>query len=170
MAIAEMQKFNLVAMSYDKEAVLNALQRTGAVEVKLHAETEDTSVPPVDADELRAYISRLESALSLLSGAVESYNQDNKIKSGVLKDGFDVSYSEFMAAGDKKAEMDGLGRPHRGACFRKKRLAGRAVRSEADAACRGVYSALEVPFSFFSDTLHARVKLGTVPAVVREVF
>lgn len=46
MAIAEMQKFNLVAMSYDKEAVLNALQRTGAVEVKLHAETEDTSVPP----------------------------------------------------------------------------------------------------------------------------
>ena len=43
MAIAEMQKFNLVAMSYDKEAVLNALQRTGAVEVKLHAETEDTS-------------------------------------------------------------------------------------------------------------------------------
>ena len=108
MAIAEMQKFNLVAMSYDKEAVLNALQRTGAVEVKLHAETEDTSVPPVDADELRAYISRLESALSLLSGAVESYNQDNKIKSGVLKDGFDVSYSEFMAAGDKKAEMDGL--------------------------------------------------------------
>ena len=67
MAIAEMQKFNLVAMSYDKEAVLNALQRTGAVEVKLHAETEDTSVPPVDADGLRAYISRLESALSLLS-------------------------------------------------------------------------------------------------------
>ncbi len=168
MAIAEMQKFNLVAMSYDKEAVLNALQRTGAVEVKLHEETEDTSVPPVDADELRAYISRLESALSLLSGAVESYNQDNKIKSGVLKDGFDVSYSEFMAAGDKKAEMDGLAARIEALFSEKNDLQAELSGAKRTLLAARVYSALEVRFSFFSDTLHARVKLGTVPAVVRE--
>lgn len=168
MAIAEMQKFNLVAMSYDKEAVLNALQRTGAVEVKLHAETEDTSVPPVDADELRAYISHLESALSLLSGAVENYNQDNKIKSGVLKDGFDVSYSEFMAAGDKKAEMDCLAVRIEALSSEKNDLQAELSAAKRTLLAARVYSALEVPFSFFSDTLHARVKLGTVPAAVRE--
>ena len=47
MAIAEMRKLNLIAMSYDKGVIFDALQRTGAVEVKLHADTENTSVPPV---------------------------------------------------------------------------------------------------------------------------
>ena len=46
MAIAEMRKLNLVAMSYDKDIILNALQRTGAVEVKLHADTENTVALP----------------------------------------------------------------------------------------------------------------------------
>ena len=42
MAVAEMSKLNLVAMSYDKDSVLNALQRTNAAEVKLHYEAENT--------------------------------------------------------------------------------------------------------------------------------
>ena len=42
MAIAKMQKLNLVAMSYDKDAILNALQRTGAVEVVTRTEAEQT--------------------------------------------------------------------------------------------------------------------------------
>ena len=41
-AIAKMQKLNLVAMSYDKDAILNALQRTGAVEVVTRTEAEQT--------------------------------------------------------------------------------------------------------------------------------
>lgn len=103
-----------------------------------------------------------------MSGAVESYNQDNKIKSGVLKDGFDVSYSEFMAAGDKKAEMDGLAARIEALASEKNDLQAELSGAKRTLLAAGVYSALEVPFSFFSDTLHARVKLGTVPAVVRE--
>ena len=42
MAIVKMRKLNLVAMSYDKDALLNALQRTNAAEVSLHSTTENT--------------------------------------------------------------------------------------------------------------------------------
>ena len=40
MAIAKISKLNLIAMSYDKDKLLNALQKTNAVEVKLHKEEE----------------------------------------------------------------------------------------------------------------------------------
>ena len=42
MAVAEMRKLNLVAMSYDKDRILNALQRTGAAEIKSAEEKENT--------------------------------------------------------------------------------------------------------------------------------
>ena len=71
MAIAEMRKLNFIAMSYDKGVVLDALQRTGAVEVKLHADTENTSVPPVCGDELRSYLASAEAALSVLCSEAE---------------------------------------------------------------------------------------------------
>lgn len=87
MAIAEMRKLNLVAMSYDKDVILNALQRTGAVEVKLHADTENTVALPAGGEELRAYLASVEAALSVLSTEVENYNKNNNIKSGLLKVG-----------------------------------------------------------------------------------
>lgn len=108
MAIAEMRKLNLIAMSYDKGVILDALQRTGAVEVKLHADTENTSVPPVCGDELRSYLASAEAALSVLCSEVENYNRENNIKSGILKDGFEVTYTDFMSAREKKGEIDSL--------------------------------------------------------------
>ena len=72
MAIAEMKKFNLVAMSYERDTLLNALQKTGAVEVNLHGEEAYTTVPAENAESLREYVGRMESALALLSAATKS--------------------------------------------------------------------------------------------------
>ena len=58
-----MSKLNLAAMSYDRDAVLNALQRTGAVEIKLHSQIENTVVKDADCESLSAYFSAVESAL-----------------------------------------------------------------------------------------------------------
>ena len=102
MAIAEMRKLNLVAMSYDKDAILNALQRTGAVEITLHKDAENIVVPVFDAEELRARLATVEAALFSLCCEVESYEKDLGISSGALKDGFEVSYSEFMSAKEKR--------------------------------------------------------------------
>ena len=106
MAIVKMRKLNIVAMSYDKDALLNALHRTNAAEVTLHAETENTVVPEADVEGLKTRLSSVEAALSALCSAVENREKELGQKSGVLKDGFDVTYSEFMAAKDNKADVD----------------------------------------------------------------
>ena len=102
MAIAEMSKLNLVAMSYDRDRILNALQRTNATEVKLQYEAENTVALSADNEQLKAYLGRIESALDSLCAETDAYNKDRKIKSDVLKDGFEVSYSEFMGAKEKR--------------------------------------------------------------------
>ena len=88
-----MSKLNLVAMSYDRDRILNALQRTNATEVKLQYEAENTVALSADNEQLKAYLGRIESALDSLCAATHAYNKDRKIKSDVLKDGFEVSYS-----------------------------------------------------------------------------
>ena len=65
MAVAEMRKLNLVAMSYDKDRILNALQRTGAAEIKSAEEKENTLPAEDGGDEVRADLSRVPGALDL---------------------------------------------------------------------------------------------------------
>ena len=100
MAVAEMLKLNLAAMSYDRDGILNALQRSGAAEIKKHCETPSAHPLSTDSGELKSYLARVENALGVLSEEVDGYNKDNKIKSDELKDGFAVSYSEFVCAAD----------------------------------------------------------------------
>lgn len=163
-----MQKFNLVAMSYDKDAILNALQKTGAVEVKLHAETENTLIPENRSEGLKEYIARVESALSVLSGEVESYNKDNKIKSNVLKDGFEVSYSDFMSAGGRKAETDSLVTRIETLAEEKNVLQTELLKTKRTLQNARIYSGLDRTFSSFADTQYTRVRLGTLPTPARD--
>ena len=101
-----MRKLHMVAMSYDKDTVLNALQRTGAVEVALHKDTALTCVPQVETEALKTYATSVDTAISTLTLAVDNYEKDNGMKSTAIKDGFDVSYSEFTSIYEKKAEID----------------------------------------------------------------
>ena len=106
--IVKMKKLNLVGMAYEKDAVLNALQRTGAVEVKLHREEEHSvPLPPADG-ELSSYHASLEDALERLTQAADAYAEEHKGAARPAKDGFEVSYEEFMAAAGDRARMDGL--------------------------------------------------------------
>lgn len=170
MAIAEMRKLNLVAMSYDKDVILNALQRTGAVEVKLHADTENTVALPAGGEELRAYLASVEAALSVLSTEVENYNKNNNIKSGFLKDGFDVSYSDFMSARDKKAETDALVARINALADEKNTLTNAVFKTQRTLAAARIYSCVNLPLNAFRDTLHTRAKLGVLPAASRDAF
>lgn len=88
MAIAKMRKINLIAMTSDKDVILNALQKTGAVEVKTHAEIQNTRVNECDVENLKAELSSLEGAIDILSSQVSRYMKENKLTSDELKDGF----------------------------------------------------------------------------------
>ena len=170
MAIAEMSKLNLVAMSYDRDKILNALQRTNATEITLQYETEHTVALSSDCEQLRAYLSSIEEALSCLIAVTEEYHKDNKIKSDVLKDGFEVSYSEFMSAKDKKEQADALVEKINRLEERRKERVSALAGLRRTISSAEIYSVINRPLNGFQDTLHAKIRLGTLPVSLKEDF
>ena len=170
MAIAEMSKLNLAAMSYDRDKILNALQRTNATEVKLQNEAENTVALTADGEQLRAYLHAVETSLAYLCAETEAYQKDYKIKSDALKDGFVVSYAEFMSAKDKKAEADALVDEIASLDKRKKELRAQLAKVRHTIAAAELYATVNEPLNAFHDTPHAKIRLGTLPLSVKEEF
>ena len=158
-----MKKLNLVGMAYEKDAVLNALQRTGAVEVKLHREEEHSvPLPPADG-ELSSYHASLEDALERLTQAADAYAKEHKGAARPAKDGFEVSYEEFMAAANDRARMDGLIARINALTDKKAETRAALAKAERTFAAAAIYRAVEEPLSAYAGTAHTRVRLGTLP-------
>lgn len=158
-----MKKLNLVGMAYEKDAVLNALQRTGAVEVKLHREEEHSApLPPADGT-LSAYHASLEDALERLTQAVNAYGKEHKGTARPEKDGFEVSYEEFMAAANDRSRMDGLIARVNALTDRKAEKRALLQKTERTLHAAAVYRTVEEPLSSYRGTAHTRVFFGTLP-------
>ena len=158
-----MKKLNLVGMAYEKDAVLNALQRTGAVEVKLHREEEHSApLPPADGT-LSAYHASLEDALERLTQAVNAYGKEHKGTARPEKDGFEVSYEEFMAAANDRARMDGLIARVNALTDQKAEKRALLQKTERTLHTAAVYRTVEEPLSSYRGTAHTRVFFGTLP-------
>lgn len=162
MAIAKMRKLHLVAMSYDKDAILNALQQTNAVEVISHADTEYATVPNFCVEQEREYLSTVEHALETLCVETDEYEKERKIKSGITKEGFDVTYEEFITAGNYKQRCDNAIQNIHAFMDEKKRLQAElsAVKKEINQA--SVYATLTRPFAYWKDTTRIAVRLGMI--------
>ena len=161
--IVKMKKLNLVGMAYEKDAVLNALQRTGAVEVKLHREEEHSvPLPPADG-ELSSYHASLEDALERLTQAADAYAKEHKGAARPAKDGFEVSYEEFMAAANDRARMDGLIARINALTDKKAETRAALAKAERTFAAAAIYRTVEEPLSAYAGTAHTRVRLGTLP-------
>ena len=163
MAVAEISKLNLVAMSYDKDALLNALQRTGATEIKMHSEAENTSQYQEDCESIRAYLVKIDTALERLVSATDKYQKENKIKSDALSDGFEVSYTRFISAKETKGDMDALVEKINALYDTEKQFSAELNKLRRTIAAAGVYSSLQTPLKL-SDTAHTKFRLGTIPS------
>ena len=168
MAIVNMLRFNLIAMSYDKDALLNALHRTGAVEVVEHADMENTVVPISDTEELRAYVSSIERALAALCNVVESVQKEKGEKTDLLKDGFDVSYSEFTEMKTRRDEADALVAEIQRLTDEKNSFLTDLAKTRKELAQTLIYADLQTPFNEFSDSEHTRVRFGLIPTNMRQ--
>jgi vacuolar-type H+-ATPase subunit I/STV1 len=162
-----MRKLHLIAMSYDKDAVLNALQRTNAAEVTLHAETQETFPLVAQDEELRNELLAVENALQILSKAVAARLSE---KAEVLKDGFDVSYEEFISAGEKKAEVEALVAQIQTLTDEKNRLKGELSKLEKQKDTAETYAFLTQPFTVFTATANTRCRLGFVAKTTKETL
>ncbi len=168
MAIVKMRKLNLIAMSYDKDAILDALQRTGAVEITTHADTANTVVPVFDCEETRTKLASTENALYALCKAVDDYTKAIGEKTELLKDGFDVSYSEFVAAKAREQEVEDAVAQINAFTDEKNTLTGNLAGILRQKRTASVYSILEQPFQAFGDTSHTRGRLGIVSVAAKE--
>ena len=169
MAVVEMGKLNLVAMSYEKDRVLNALQRTGATEIKLHSQTEYASPMTADSESLKEYLSGLEDALSKILESANKYISQNKIKSDLQKDGFEVTYSEFIGAKDLKAEADETVAEVNRILDEQKKYSAELAKIKRTLAEAEIYSSVKQPLKV-ENTAHARFKIGTIPATAKDKF
>ena len=168
--IAKMRKLNLAAMRYDKDAILDALQKTRAAEITLHEEAENTTIPAKDDAALLSRASDVESALSSLTKEAEDYQRDHSLKTNLLKDGFDVSYSRFMAMKDCGEKADSILRENGRLTAEKAALKAEYAAAEREEKIAGIYAFLNVPFAQFRGTKKAEISLGAIPAAKEEDF
>ncbi len=163
MAIVKMRKLNLVATSYERETILNALQSTGAVEVTTHEETENTVVLQVQSEEMKNELSSLEASLFSLAAQVENYEKENGLHSGVLKDGFDVSYEEFSSAYKNKEGILAFSKRINELTDERNALKAELAKTAKDLSNAEIYKNLEKPFAYFTPTAHTGLRLGVLP-------
>lgn len=169
MAIAEMSKLNLAAMSYDRDGILNALQRTGAAEVKLHSRTEYAVPPRSDCEGLREYLLKNEDALSRLLAAAEKLKPRSEKKSDIPADGFEISYSDFISAGSLKSLADETVDEVNRLSESEKRLTAELSMVKRSLVEAEAYAGVAMPINV-EGTAHASFKTGTIPSAARDKF
>lgn len=163
-----MSKFNLIALIYDRDKILNALQRTQATEIKLHSQTENTCPLEEDTETLRDRLNTGEAALEVLLSRIENHYKEQKIKSENLSE-VEISYNEFIHAGESLEENERLIEKLNALLDEE-----RALKAEL-ASTERLLSSAEI-YSHFTgslhpgNTAHTGVRLGTVPAQQRDTF
>lgn len=166
--IVEMRKCNLVALSHDRDAILNALHKSGAAEIKMQTEEADTFPLAAEGEGVREYLASLEEALALLCSRADAYAREHKCKTALKKDGFEVSYSRFMEAGKKKAFCDGLAAEINALANEAEALKGEIAKAERTTFAAAPYAQLEFPLKELSDTSSVCVRFGVLSAQKRE--
>ena len=124
MAIAVMRKLRVAAISYEGDKILDALSKTGAAEIKILEAEENIARPVSDAAAVSSRMEEAEGALKELIASSERYAKEYKKAFKPEKDGFLVTYEEFMNADQKREEAEAL-------IAEIKRLAAERVRLSA---------------------------------------
>lgn len=165
MAIAEMSRLTLVGLKSDKNAILEALQRTGAVQItctdsyELAGRGEESPSLP----EVSAAIDRTERALGYLAKEIDDAPKTVRAE-GVAKDGIAVSSDEFFDVGKHISEYEEILCNIEKLAERRSSVKSGKIALMTERGNFEDYECLNDSFASFSDTLSAKVYLGIVPA------
>ncbi len=163
MAIAKMKKLHLIGMAYDRDRILNALHKTNAAEITYQTEKVDTLPLEVCGDALSARIAAVEAALTALVTETDRFEKEYGIKPSTEKDGFDVSYAEFMSVKDHQDEAEQVLLKVADLVDRRNALKGALTKAKRKLALAKIYENVSSPFSIYKDTAHTRVRIGAMP-------
>ena len=170
MAIAVMRKLRVAAISYEEDKILDALSKTGAVEIKFLEEGEDIARPASDAEAVSSRLEEAEGALKELTLSSESYAKNHKKEFKPEKDGFFVTYEEFINADEKQDEAEELIAKIKGLAAERVKLNASLAALEKTIISAEPYKEFEIPFSSFANSSRVRVFLGTAENAKEEFF
>lgn len=159
--VVEMKKLNLIALSYDRDKILNALERTGAVQIKQHAPSEYASAVAFDTEALNASHVSAENALQILQSQTLAYASAHKI-SYKIADDLEVSYSEFLEAGKREEDYRALIQNVNALRDARTALQAELNRLQRALKAAAVYECSDIMFSQYRRTRSVVYKLGTV--------
>ena len=165
MAISEMSRMTLVGLKSDKNALLDALQRTGAVQITPSDEYELAKRAESDAQSValeNALIARGEHAVEYLTGETE--NAPKALRGeGVAKDGIGVLVDDFFAVGEKSSDYEKILDEIEKLEAERNENRAKAASVAAERKVFADYECLKDSFAAFTDTECAAVWLGIVP-------
>lgn len=162
MSIAKMKKLRLVGMSYEKDAILNALHKTNAAEIKCQEATDQTTSFEVGVEGLSSCIASVEAALTALITERERFEKDRGLSSEAEPETFDVSYTEFVSVQTRRVEAEGVIAEISRLTDRRNVLRGELQKAQRELAVARIYAALELPFSYYKDSAHTHTRMGLI--------
>lgn len=170
MAIAVMRKLRVAAISYEENAILDALSKTGAAEIKRLPEEEGVCRPAADVEAVFLRHEEAENALAELSAFSERYAKEQKREYKSVKDGFFVSFEEFISADQKREEAEALVEKIKEATETRARLRAELAVLDKRLSSAEPYRNLEIPFSSFAGTPRVKYFFGTVENASEDMF
>lgn len=160
MAIAKMLRMSLVGVGTEQEKLLDALHKTGAVQLKTTEDFDKTEKVICDKSEISDKQDEVENSLSLINSlAKESGAKGDKLP---IADGFGVSYSDFMAVKAREDEILKVAEEVKSLNDRitKNKAEIIALHNEIDSY--KPYEGLNAKFSDFAPTLKTVTRLGVM--------
>lgn len=161
MAVAEMSVMTLVALSRDKGAILDGLQKCGAAQIRSSAERELAQKgEAITYEKTDEQIERVEKAVSVICSAVDALKKDER--PNFEKDGFGVTKAEFFAMSERGAEFSLVVDAVEKNAQKRAEINAAITAYSAQLKTYEPYLQVDKPFSYFQDTKKTAVYFGSV--------
>ena len=162
MAVAEMSVMTLIGLEADKNAILERLSRTSAVQIRSCSEREFIEKQSgVEAEDVSALLARVESAVEAVVAQVNALKKDER--PAVAADGFGITRDEFFAVDKRREELDGIVAEIEKLLLSRAEIAVETAKLKTEIKAFEPYLGLKEQFDFYKNTKKTIVKLGTAP-------
>ena len=174
MAVAEMSVMTIVGLERDKSAVLDALQKCAAAQLRSAKDyfiTDEKSnsddrveltvrTEKANTDEISEKVDRVERAVHTVTSAVDELTKNERPP--VEKDGFGATKEEFFSLSGKGKELDLLIKEIENVAQSRAEIRSKAAATLAEIRSYEPYAFLSEPFSYYTGTKKTVVFVGLV--------
>ncbi len=166
MAIVEMSKIRLVGMTAEKDQILDAMQKTGCVEVSCTHKTDEEKSSPVIcvSGDVSSKYEKIENAIEFLVDTIDKSKGEDYFPTNLenLSKEIIVSYEDFCSIIKQEEEL--LEKTDELKGIEEKFAEIKSSRIKLNNLCQGLDAYVKVPdkLSDFKDTEKVKVFFGTV--------